>query len=296
MVPTLDSRISLEALYAAILFTLIRLRLDPRLQPFVPAFEQAVEMWWAVYEKERSLVDNQLLADAKVDHADADLRRTSDGVAGTALIETKNNRKSALFARYFGTQQPNRFRRSSLGVKLPVMRTWPPSLKESANPTLKAYGETLETQVAAADAAVTMVSDAEQELTDFRTFGERQQLFDEVNGLRKALYGDVSRLVHAHPEWSLGRAYVNALFEHESAKPELSDADIDRKLASLNAEAAKLMALREQRAKDAEEEARERAQAEKKAKLAFLEAAEKEAAVALAKLAAAKAHVGEIDP
>jgi hypothetical protein len=291
MAPNLLPRISLEALYAAILFTLVRLRLDPRLEPFVPAFEQIVEKWWEVYKKERDLVDNQLLAKAKADHTDADLISTSDGVAGTALIETKNNRKSALFVRYFGTQQPHRFRRNVLGVKLAAMRTWPPSLKESANPTLKAYGEILVTQIAAADAAIDMVSLAEQELTDFRAFGDRQMLFNEVNGLRKALHGDVSQLVHAHPEWNLGRAFVDALFEHESARTELSSAEIEHKIESLNTEVAKLVILRDERIKEDEEEAKERAAAEAQAKLETIEAAEKEVLQANAKLAAIKAKL-----
>jgi hypothetical protein len=227
-----------------------------------------------------------------VEHADADLDTTSDGIPGTILIETKNNRRSPLFARYFGTQQPHRFRRSVLGPQLTVMRAWPPSLKESTNPTLKAHGELLTTQVAAADDALKMVSVAEQELTDFRTFGERQQLFNEANGLRKQLHGDVSKLVHAHPEWSVGRTYVNALFEHESAHPDLTDADIERKIEALNADLAKLTALREERAKEAEAEAQERAEAEKQAKLATIEAAEKAAAEANAALAALKAELG----
>jgi hypothetical protein len=291
MAPTLNPRISLEALFAAILFTLVRLRLDPRLAPFVPVFEQFVEKWWTVYKKELSLLEKQLQAKAKLAQGDADLGSTSDGIAGTVLIDTKNNRKSALFVRYFGTQAPHRFRRNVLGTKLATMRTWPPSLIESANPTLKAYGELLVTQVAAAEDAVDMVSLADQELTDFRTFGERQQLFNEANGLRKALHGDVSQLVHAHPEWNLGRAFVDALFEHEAARPELSDAEIELKLESLSTESAKLMALREERIKEAEEEAKQREEAEKQAKLATVEEAEKEVALANAKLTAIKAKL-----
>jgi len=291
MVPTLDTRIPLETLYDAILFTLVRLRLDPRLTPFVPAFEQILVKWWEVYTKERGLLDNQLTAKAKVAYADADLDATSDGVAGTLLIETKNNRRSPLFTRYFGTQQPNRFRRSVLGPQLAVMRTWVPSLQESTNPTLKAYGELLDTQIATADKAVQTVSLAEQELTDFRAFGERQQLFSEVNGLRKELHGDVAKLCHAHPEWGVGRDYVDALFEHQSAPPELSDADLARKIASLSADVARFTALREQRVEDAKVEAQERAEAEKKAKLVLLEAAEKAAAEASAKVAALKAQI-----
>lgn len=294
MAPNLHPRITLEALSAAILFTLVRLRLDPRLATFVPVFEQLVENWWAVYEKELSLIEKQLQAKAKLAQADTDLGNSSDGIAGTVLIDTKNNRKSALFVRYFGSQPPHRFRRNVLGTKLATMRTWPPSLIESANPTLKAHGEILVTRVAAADDAVDMVSLTDQELTDFRAFGERQQLFNEVNGARKALYGDVSQLVHAHPEWNLGRAFVDALFEHESARPELSDADIERRLEAISAETAKLIALREERAREAEEEAKERAEAEKQAKIETLEEAEKVVAQANAKLAALKVKLAPI--
>lgn len=294
MVLTLGSHLSLEALYAAILFTLVRLKLDPRLAAFIPAFEQFLEKWWEIYKMERKLLDNRLAADAAVEHIGGEIDATSNGVAGTILILTKNNRKSALFMRYFGTMPPHRFRRYSFIRQLAVMRTWPPSLKESTNPTLKAYGELLATQVAAADDAIEMATLVEQELTDFRTFGDRQQLFNDANGLRKELHGDVAKLVHAHPEWHLTRSYVNALFEHAPAEPELSDAEIEQKIEALNADLVKLIALREQRAKDAEEEAQERAEADKKAKLAAIEAAEKEAAEAAAKLAAVKAEVGAV--
>jgi SMC interacting uncharacterized protein involved in chromosome segregation len=97
-----------------------------------------------------------------------------------------------------------------------------------------------------------------------------------------------------NPRISL-RGFVEALFEHESAEPELSDADIEHKIAALNADLGKLEALLEQRKKDAEEEAKERAEAEKKAKLALVEAAEKEVAQATLKLASVKTQVGTID-
>jgi hypothetical protein len=291
MVPTLDSRSTLESLYFSILFTLVRLKLDPRLQLFVQVFEELRLDWAEVCEQERELVDARLEAEAMVDHADAALDRTSDGIASAILLETKNNRKAPLFLRYFGSQQPNRFRKSVLGAQLTAMRTWPPSLKESLIPALSAYGDTLTAQIAAADEALMLASVAEQKIIDFRVLGKRKQLFDKVNGARKQLHGDVSKMIHDHPEWSLTRDYVNALFEHQSSPPELSVAELNQKIDAASSEIAKLTALREQRIKDEQAEAAERAELEKKAKLAVLEAAEKEAAQAAAKVAALKAAI-----
>jgi hypothetical protein len=291
MVPTLDSRSSLESLYFSILFTLVRLKLDPRLQPFVPVFEELRLDWANVCTQERELLGARLEAEAKVDHADAALDRTSDGIASAILLETKNNRKAPLFLRYFGSQPPNRFRKSVLGPQLTAMRTWAPSLTESPIPALSAYGNTLTAQIAAADEALMLASVAEQQIIDFRVLGQRKQLFDKVNGARKQLHGDVSKMVHDHPEWSLTRDYVNALFEHRSLPPELSVAELTQKIDAASSEVAKLTALREQRIKEEQAEAAERAELEKKAKLAVLEAAEKAAAQAAAKLAALKAEI-----
>lgn len=229
MLPTIDPRSNLESLRHSLLFTLVRLTLDPRLQAFVAGFEQLQTEWWDIYKHEQSLLDDQMAAKANVEYTDMNLDETSDGVAAALLLETGNNRKAPLFTRYFGSMAPSRFRRPLLGSQLEAMRTWPESLKESKIPALMAYGETLVTQIAAADEAVKQLSMAEQKLKDSRMVGSTKSFFDKVNGARKQLNGDVSKMLHEHPEWSLGRDYVAALFEHETAPPELSNAEIDQK-------------------------------------------------------------------
>ncbi len=291
MVPTLDSRSSLDSLDWSILFTLVRLKLDPRLQAFVQPFEQLRDNWLDVRTQERELVEARIEAEAKVASADAELDRTSDGIASAILFETKNNRKALLFTRYFGSQQPSRFRRSLLGPQLTAMRTWPPSLKESPIPALCAYADPLTAQIEAADVALSGLSVAEQKLIDFRSFGPRKQLFDKVNGARKKLHGDVAKMVHEHPEWNLTLAYASALFEHDSGSPDLSVAELNQKIEAANGEAARLMAQRDQRIAEEQAEAVERAEAEKKAKLALIEAAEKDAQKAAARVAALKADL-----
>lgn len=294
MVPTLDPRSDSPSLYHAILFTLVRLRLDPKLQTFVQGFEQLETEWWQVYKKEQTLLNERMAARATVEHVDCALNGISDGVAAIILLETKNNRKSPLFVRYFGNQRPSRFRRFLLGPQLDAMRTWPESLKESKIPALVAYGEALIPQIAAADQALALLSVAEQKITDFRATGQRKQLFDKVNGARKQLYGDVSKMVHDHPEWNVAKDYIDALFEHDTGNGEMSDAELDERINATNAQAAKLMALKEQRAKDAAAKEAAKAEAEKKAKLLAIEAAEKAAADAAAKVAAMKAELGPV--
>jgi hypothetical protein len=186
---------------------------------------------------------------------------------------------------------PATYRKSVLGEQLLEMRTWPPSLKESPNPALNAYGDILITQVEAADEALKLVSAAEQRNEDFRTLGERKQFFDKVNGLRKLLHGEVSKMVHDHPEWNLTRDYVDALFEHDTAPSEPSDTDLERKIEAAGAEHTRLIAMREQRIRAEQLKVIEAAEAEKKAKLAAIEAAEKVAAEASAKIAALKAEL-----
>jgi hypothetical protein len=290
MLPTLDPRSRLETLYEAILFTLARLKPDPKLQTYVPLFEELLAEWWDVYKAERNILDEGVTADAAVIRADQALDRTSDGVAGTVLIDVNNNRRSPLFLRYFPSESPSRFKKPKLSEQLAAMRTWSPSLLESPNPTLKAYGAALVAQIDAADAAVAMVSTANQKIADFRTTGARKQFFDKVNGARKKLHGEVAKLVHEHPEWNLTGAYANALFQHE-ALPELSLADVDRKIEAASAELEKLNQMRAARLKEEEDAAMARKEAEKKAQQAELEAAAKAAAEAKARFEALQAKL-----
>jgi hypothetical protein len=290
MLPTIETRSRLETLYEAILFTFVRLKSDPRLQGYVPIFEQLLAEWWDVYKAERGILDEGVTADAAVSCADQALDRTSDGVAGTILIDVGNNRRSPLYLRYFPSESPSRFKKPKLSEQLAAMRTWPPSLLDSPNPALKAYGAALVAQIDAADEAVARVSTADQKLADFRTTGARKQFFDKVNGARKKLHGEVAKLVHDHPEWNLPKGYVNALFQHE-ATPELSLADVDRKIEAASAELAKLYTMREARLKEEEEAAMARKEAEKKAQQAELEAAAKAAAEAKARFDALQAKL-----
>ena len=290
MLPTIDPRSRLENLYEAILFTLVRLKLDPKLQSYVPIFEQLLTEWWDVYKAERDILDEAVNAEAAVSCADQALDRTSDAVAGTILIDVGNNRRSPLFLRYFPSESPSRFKKPKLSEQLAAMRTWPPSLLESPNPTLNAYGAALVTQIDAADEAVARVSTATQKLADFRTTGARKQFFDKVNGARKKLYGEAAKLSHDHPEWNLTNGYASTLFQHDSS-PERSLADVDRKIEAVSAELVKLNQMREALLKEGEEAAKARKEAEKKAQKAELEAAAKAAAEAKARFDALQAKL-----
>lgn len=296
MVPTLNPRSSLESFYAAILFTLVRLRLDPKLAAFVPVFEKLLAEGWEAVEEERALLDERITADAAVDRADTDLDATSDGVAGVILIETKKNRRSPIFVRYFGGQQPSRFRKPTLSGQLASMKTWPPSLIASPNPALSAYGQALVGQIKAADTAIALVTAAEQKIADFQTVGLKKQLFDKANGIRKQLHGEASKMMHDHPEWNLPADYADALFQHRAATPELTIAELDRKIEAASAEVTRLTGLREQRIKEEEAEQKANEEADKKALEAALAAAEKAAAEASARVAEIKAGLASGTP
>lgn len=291
MAPTIDPRSRLEALYEAILFTYVRLKVDPRLQAYVPVFEQLLAEWWDTFKMERGILDEGIAADAAVTSADKAIDRTSDGVAGTVLIDVHNNRRSATFLRYFPKESPSRFKKPKLSEQLAAMRTWPPSLLASPNPTLNAYGAALLTQIEVADKSVEMVTTATQKIVDFRATGARKQLFDKVNGVRKKLHGDASKMVHDHPEWSLPKSYADDLFQHEPAEREPSIAELAQKIESTAAELAKLKARHEARIKEEEAEAHERIEAEKQTQQAELEAAAKAAAEANARLEQLKAKL-----
>ncbi|WP_437567552.1 hypothetical protein [Sorangium sp. So ce542] len=295
-IQTIDPRSSLEAIYADFLYTAVRLRADqatyPALAPLVAAFEAFEQQWLEVSAQERALLAAVFLAEARVERADDRLNFLSDAVSATLLVDLKGKRTSTEYTRYFGTQRPSDFKRPLLGDQLTSMRTWPPSLKESQNPTLKEYGARLEAVVAEADAANKEQLDADQKLTDFRISGVRKVLVDRFNALRKSTYGELAKFAHDHPELKLPNDFAGDYFRRESAPREPSVAELDRRIAAAEAELNRLRSLRDAKMAAMDAEAKAKAEAERAAKQAKLAAARKLEEELKAQVAQLQAELG----
>jgi hypothetical protein len=133
------------------------------------------------------------------------------------LIETKNNRKAPDFIRYFGKKTASETRKYFLGPQLEIMRAWVPSLQASSTPLLSDIGLRMNHAILATDLDLATEARLNQESVDFRTLGARKAFIDGFNALRKATYGKLLEMPHAHPREHLPRNFAEAFFRHESA-------------------------------------------------------------------------------
>lgn len=253
-------------------------------------FDTFLAQWAKVDQQETQLRIARVKADALVAAADDRLDVLVDAVSQAVLLEVKNNRKSPQYLLYFGAKAPNEIKRPVLGGQLDTMKGWVPSLLASANPTLKDLGGKLQDAVTAAESAVKAQAEAEQQMRDFRTIGERRALIDALNALRKGTYGKLAEMPHANPGEHLPAGFADQFFRPETRKPagRGTAADLTEEIASLETRLADLKAQLAQRI--AEEDAAAKAKTEEATLAAAIVEAEKEAAAAAAKVAALKAQ------
>jgi hypothetical protein len=296
-IQTIDPRSSLETIHDEFLYTVVRLRADratyPDLAPLVASFEAFEPQWLEVSGQERTLLAAVFLAEARVSRADDKLNFLSDAVSATLLVDLKGKRNATEYTRYFGNQRPSEFKRPLLGDQLTSMGGWPPSLKESSNPTLKEYGIRVEAVVAEAEAASKEELGAAQKLTDFRVTGARKALVDKFNALRKSTYGELAKFAHDHPALKLPSDFAGEYFRRESAPREPSVAELDRRIAAAEAELNRLRSVRDAKLAETEADAKAKAEAERVAKQAKLAAAQKLEEELKAQVAQLKAELGD---
>jgi len=245
-------------------FTLVRLRRNPYTQHLVAEMEAFHPRIDAAIAEEKNLLEAEAEAAAAVQFADRDLDDSVDFVAA-------NMEKGSLLAqRLFGTLRPSELKRPTLGGQLDIMSTWPEALAEADKAVLKDHTPVMATRAAAGTLAATEKKNATQKLVDFRTIGTRVKLNQDLNKLRKSLYGKLGELQHQH---KLSAGWAESFFLQDSAEePTLSQ--LDKKIGAVEAE---LDALKKQREALAAQEAKiatQRAQAaqqEKKAKLESLQ-------------------------
>jgi hypothetical protein len=218
---------------------------------------------------------------------DDELNAIADATHQAVLLEVKNDRSSARYLRYFGDETVSLIKRPMLAGQLETMRGWVPSLIASTNAVLNALGERLAKAVTAADETVAARLAAEQENRDFRTIGARKTLIDSLNAARKALYGKLSELPHAHPELHLPATFAEQLFRHESSKkaePVLTVDELKQAIIASQAKTGELESLLATALADAEKAAKDKLEREKA--IAELQQADEVRNAAAAKLAA----------
>lgn len=278
-IPTIPHGTSIPGLFDQYFYTLSLLGRHPLARLLVPELEALRPDLDAAQAEEQRLIWNQYDADAAVKLIDRVLDGIADGVDNTLLTDVKRDRRSPLYLRYFGTRRASDLKRPQLGFQLQLMRDWPPSLIESANPVLQQYGVQLLATVGEADTAAAAKQRVAQELKDFRVTGMRARLIDRFNSLRKSLYGRLGEIQHANP--SLGSGWAESFFR-SSGSERVTLGEIERRIASVELDLAALRKQRDDLVAQEERDALARAEAEKLEKLARIEAAR----AAMAELAA----------
>jgi hypothetical protein len=280
---TIGLRTAILTLYEDFYFTLGRLRRHPLTQALASDFATFEGTLQTTLLNELKLIGDRHEGDAAVEFVDADLDSLVDAIAAVTLIEAKGDRNSLPYSHYFSAQRPSDLRRPVLGAQLDTMRSWPLSLKTSANEVLANYGTKLDAKILDADQSEAFQRNASSQLSDFRTVGGRKTCIDELNARRKALHGKLGELQHQHPE--LGNGWADSFFRQGSGSEKPTLREIEKRLIAAEEEVTLLRKQREEIVAQEDAAAKMKAEAERARHLLELAAAKKAAAEAAAKIA-----------
>jgi hypothetical protein len=242
----------------------------------VPFSNFLTQTWQPVRLKEEALEYALALATARILYADSVLNGLVKKLDSALLMITNKDRTALLYVQFFGAQRPFEVAAGVLGPQLEKMRNWVPLLAASPHATLKAIGTEIESAVAMADAAVKAKATAESDLLMFETTGERAQLIDAYNALRKSTYGELGKIKHQHPE--LPNDFADTFFRHESKRAEdrMSLDQLQTKIDTVAAQLAVLEKKRQAMLEKMKADADAKIELERKQKLDALEAKKKE--------------------
>lgn len=242
----------------------------------------------AAQAEEWTLVAARYEATAAAFFLDEELNAIVDGVSYTLLIDFE--RDSPQYREFFHNQRPSDLKKPILGTQLSVMTKWPEALEKYSNEALKKYGVRLGTTLPAALAAANEVETTETALSNFRTMGTRAKLIQKYNALRKAIYGKLGEIQHAH---NLDSGWAESFFRSGSSGERVTLSVLDRRIAAVEATLASLKKQREELAEREESAAKAKADAERAAKKARLEGLRKAQAELEAEAAKLETELGD---
>jgi hypothetical protein len=249
----------------------------------VPFAAFMAQRWQAVFLQEHALSYELALATASVLHQDRTVKGLVKKLDSALLMVTGKDRAAPLYTRFFGRMPAHEVAACPLGPRLETMRGWPQDLSSSPHEVLQAVGAEMEAAVAAAFAAMVAKRAAEAAARAFELTGERAQLVDAYNALRKETYGALGKLRHQHP--GLPADFADSFFRHEKNRglrrksPEELKARIDALAAQKAAlekklkEALELETARSDAKRAAEQEQKQAALAARRREKEALDAA-----------------------
>lgn len=272
----LRTTIALLTLLGELRYTISRLTAAALLPSFLAKFQALRGQWTEIQSKEIAFYEQLSDALAQVDIADDKLDDFAIRFSNAVLALTGQKRDVKLYVHFF--KKPlNEFLRPTLSGQLTAMDAWIKSLEEkSTPPSLAAMLPELIDLVAAGKQASQLRDEVKLKIKQFREVGERRQLIDQVNALRKELHGALSK--HALETPGLPTDFAKQFFKPSDTggedEPEETveslGAEVTRLEAVLLEKKARLVALQK-----AAEDAASRAQA-RAVKLTEIEALNKE--------------------
>jgi DNA repair exonuclease SbcCD ATPase subunit len=258
-VPLLAADTPIPQIRAHIIYTLSRLSVDPRGEPFRQKFKDLREEWKGVQLQEIDLQDARLEAGALLFYRDLDLDAFTDRV--DALSERDPRLRELLF----GDKTTYSFKRPTAASQLRAMEPWSETLgSPNAPAAAQAMAPEAEALVNAAKEAEATREESKRKLREFYAIGARKRFIDKVNVARGEVYSHFSKLLSDHPELRLDRRYPYTFFiqREGEAAPELEDEialikerieEHHDQLDLLEAHLQQLIAQKEARDRDASE-------------------------------------------
>jgi Sec-independent protein translocase protein TatA len=205
LVTCLDLAVTTRGLLAA----------NPHTVSLAADFDAWIAQWKPVFLQE---IDNRIAttsAAALEVSLDTDLNDLSDETSKAVLITVKGNREDPEYVFYYNGGRASDFKKPHMGPQLAGMRNWPDHMKVSPFPTLVDLGLRIDAKVKDSDNAITNTAKIETQDREFKLTGARRQLIDSLNALRKATYGTLAQMPHAHPEWKLPGTFADRFFRAE---------------------------------------------------------------------------------
>lgn len=293
MVSKLSFRSSVLVFLLEVRITYSKVQSHPLGAPFVPLFAGIRDDCMAVLEEELGLLQEKADAQALVDAANAGLNRVINRMSRELLTITGEKPEHALYTHFMKGKSLAEAKKPVLGAKLEHVREWEEKATNSAHPALQALAPEIAAAVVAADQADTAKKNAMKRLREFRDIGNRRQLVDRLNGVRKETHGTLTRI--ALETTGLPSNFADTFFRKTPKREE----DDDEGPGTIEEAQAQVESLREALAEaeqlvaefEAEAEAEVEAERAREADEAALAAVEEEMARLEAKRASLKARI-----
>lgn len=217
-VPQIDIDDPREGVLEEHVHPLTTMRADPFAASHAAKFEGLVTDWTETETLRIKLVIAIAQAVANANRIDTQLNDIVDDVINAIKQLPDNDLKEKLQHSLLKGQPPSTFKRPTLSEQLAVMKVWPSTLQGSSVPALVEIEQTLSPLLVVATEAEANLSQAKQDLIDWKNIGRWKQHIDQSNAQRAAAYGDLLEVPHKHPDAGLPSDYADRFFLHDTSR------------------------------------------------------------------------------